>query len=102
MNGSRRAVLNLKFVCVSSGKKDLLVADGSIGSFRGASVAVRVISDLPSTCLTARHLLIPSPVVKYVNAHSLVPPVVVYVTSECKNVSVPSSLIGWWWCCCCS
>ncbi len=51
-------------------------------------MAVRVISDVASTCLTARHLLIPSPVVKYVNAHSPVPSVVVYVTSEGKDVSV--------------
>ncbi len=52
-------------------------------------MAVRVISDIPSTCLMARHLLIPSPVVNYLNAHSPVPPVVVYVASECKNVCVP-------------
>ncbi len=51
---------------------------------------MRVISDVASTCLAARHLLIPSPVVKYVNAHSSVPPVVLYATSECKNVCASS------------
>jgi hypothetical protein len=66
---------------------DLFVATGSIGSFRGASVSVRVISDHPGVCLLAQNLLIPAPYIKYENFESPLPSIVLYVTGRLSNFS---------------
>jgi hypothetical protein len=67
---------------------DIYVADGTAGSYRGARVGVRIITDDPAVCMAARSLLVPSPVVKYENADTPLSPIVAYVTSAGLKASV--------------
>ncbi|KAG5190803.1 hypothetical protein JKP88DRAFT_285621 [Tribonema minus] len=66
--------------------RDLYVATGSVGSYRGATVGVRVITDNPALCLIAQNLLVPAPYIKYETIDSPLPPVVFYVTDKLQTI----------------
>ena len=74
--------------------ENLYVAFGSVGSYRGARVWVRVVTDSPAICMLAQTMLLPASPQPYKDNTSKMAPIAVLVTEHAPDIAAVQLIEG--------